>query len=128
MTTRFPAHFARQDDSHLKHLKLKGLQPKTLDTYARAILRLGAYFDYRIEAPTEAQLTEHFSDLIGTHSWNAAKLDLYGLKFLTTHVLENPWAMPDLIKPLKTQRLPEPTSSRSPSGCSCPPGCSAAAA
>ena len=54
MTTSFPAHFARQYDSHLKHLKLKGLQPKTIDAYARAIRRLGGYFDYRIEALTEA--------------------------------------------------------------------------
>ena len=107
MTTSFPAHFARQYDSHLKHLKLKGLQPKTIDAYARAIRRLGAYFDYRIEALTEAQLTEYFSDLIGTHSWSAVKLDLYGLKFFTTHVLKKPWAMPDLIKPPKTQRLPD---------------------
>ncbi|CAH1746809.1 protein of unknown function [Thauera humireducens] len=107
MTTSFPADFARQYDSHLKHLKLKGLQPKTIDAYARAIRRLGAYFDYRIEALTEAQLTEYFSDLIGTHSWSAVKLDLYGLKFFTTHVLKKPWAMPDLIKPPKTQRLPD---------------------
>jgi len=27
MTTEFPPAFARQYDSHLKHLKLKGLQP-----------------------------------------------------------------------------------------------------
>ena len=107
MTTSFPAHFARQYDSHLKHLKLKGLQPKTIDAYARAIRGLGASFAYRIEALTEAQLTEYFSDLIGTHSWSAVKLDLYGLKFFTTHVLKNPWAMPDLIKPPKTQRLPD---------------------
>ena len=107
MTKSFQAHFARQYDSHLKHLKLKGLQPKTIDAYARAIRRLGAYFDYRIEALTEAQLTEYFSDLIGTHSWSAVKLDLYGLKFFNTHVLKKPWAMPDLIKPPKTQRLPD---------------------
>ena len=43
----------------------------------------------------------------GTHSWSAVKLDLYGLKLFTTHVLKKPWAMPDLIKPPKTQRLPD---------------------
>jgi site-specific recombinase XerD len=107
MTTDFPAHFARQYDSHLKHLKLKGLQPKTIDAYARAIRRLGGYFDYRIDALTEAQLTAYFSDLIDTHSWSAVKLDLYGLKFFTEHVLKLPWAMPHLIKPPKTQRLPD---------------------
>lgn len=41
MTNDFPPAFARQYDSHLKHLKLKGLQPKTIDSYARAIRRLG---------------------------------------------------------------------------------------
>ena len=92
MTTEFPPAFARQSDSHLKHLKLKGLQPKTIDAYSRAIRRLGGYFDYRIDALSEAQLTEYFSDLIGTHSWSAVKLDLYGLKFFTQHVLKQPWA------------------------------------
>jgi hypothetical protein len=46
-----------------------------------------------------------FSDLIGTHSWSAVKLDLYGLKFFTVHVLKKAWAMPHLIKPPKSQRL-----------------------
>ena len=107
MTNDFPEPFSQQYDSHLKHLKLKGLQPKTIDAYARAIRRLGWYFDYRIDALSEAQLTEYFSDLIGTHSWSAVKLDLYGLKFFTTHVLKRPWAMPNLIKPPNTQRLPD---------------------
>lgn len=107
MTNDFPPAFARQYDNHLKHLKLKGLQPKTIDAYARAIRRLGGYFGHRIDALSEAQLTEYFSDLIGTHSWSAVKLDLYGLKFFTQHVLKKPWAMPDLIKPPKTQRLPD---------------------
>lgn len=107
MTNDFPEPFSQQYDSHLKHLKLKGLQPKTIDAYARAIRRFGGYFDYRIDALSEVQLTEYFSDLIGTHSWSAVKLDLYGLKFFTAHVLKRPWAMPNLIKPPKTQRLPD---------------------
>lgn len=107
MTIGFPLGFAQQYDSHLKHLKLKGLQPKTIDAYARAIRRLGKYFDYRIDDLSEAQLTEYFSDLIGTHSWSAVKLDLYGLKFFTVHVLKKAWAMPHLIKPPKSQRLPD---------------------
>ena len=38
-------------------MKLKGLQPKTIDAYARAIRRLGKYFDYRIDDLSEVQLT-----------------------------------------------------------------------
>jgi len=107
MTNASSGHFERQYQTHLKHLKLKGLQPKTIDAYARAIRRLGAYFDQQIDDLSEAQLTKYFSDLIDTHSWTTVKLDLYGLKFYTTHVLKQPWVMPNLIKPPKTQRLPD---------------------
>jgi site-specific recombinase XerD len=107
MDTASSAHFDQQYQTHLKHLKLKGLQPKTIEAYARAVRRLGKYFEWRIDDLSEAQLTDYFSDLIETHSWSAVKLDLYGLKFYTTHVLRKPWAMPQLIKPPKTQRLPD---------------------
>ena len=99
--------FDQQYQSHLKHLKLKGLQPKTIDAYARAIRRVGAYFDQQIDALTEAQLTDYFTDLIGSHSWTTVKLDLYGLKFYYAHVLKKPWVAPGLIKPPKSQRLPD---------------------
>jgi site-specific recombinase XerD len=107
MKTHTTEHFDRQYQTHLKHLKLKGLQPKTIEAYARAIRRLGGYFSHQIDDLSEAQLTDYFSDLIETHSWSAVKLDLYGLKFYTTHVLHKPWVMPHLIKPPKTQRLPD---------------------
>ena len=107
MTTITAEHYDRQYQTHLKHLKLKGLQPKTIDAYARAIRRLGGYFSNRIDDLSEAQLTDYFSDLIESHSWSAVKLDLYGLKFYYTQVPHKPWAMPNLIKPPKVQRLPD---------------------
>lgn len=99
--------FDRRYQSHLKHLKLQGLQPKTIDAYARGIRRMGEYFDRRIDDLSEAQLTDYFSALIATHSWSAVKLDLYGYKFYVTHVLRKPWTMARLIKPPKAQRLPD---------------------
>lgn len=39
-------HFEQQYHTHLKHLKLKGLQPKTIEAYSRAIRRIGERFDY----------------------------------------------------------------------------------
>ena len=100
-------HFDQQYQTHLKHLKLKGLQPKTIDAYARAIRRIGKRFDYQIDSLTEAQLTDYFTELITSHSWSAVKLDLYGLKFFTLHVLRKPWVAPGLIKPPRAQRLPD---------------------
>ncbi len=94
-------------DSHLKHLRLKGLQPKTIEAYARAIRRIGGYFDHRIDDLSEQQLTDYFTDLLASHSWSAVKLDLYGLKFYYTHVLRKPWVAVDLVKPPKARRLPD---------------------
>lgn len=101
------SEFDQRYQTHLKHLKLKGLQPKTIDAYARAIRRMGDYFDHQLGNLSAAQLTDYFSDLIASHSWSAVKLDLYGFKFYTQHVLGKPWAMPNFIKPPKVSRLPD---------------------
>ena len=45
--------------------------------------------------------------LVEKYSWSAVKLDLYGFKFYTEHVLGKPWDMPNFIKPPKTQQLPD---------------------
>jgi len=107
MTKPSTTQFDRQYQAHLKHLKLKGLQPKTIEAYSRAIRRIGARFDHRIDDLSEPQLRNYFTELLGTHSWSAVKLDLYGLKFYTQHVLKKPWVAPGLIKPPKSQRLPD---------------------
>lgn len=99
--------FDRNYQSHLKHLKLKGLQPKTIDAYSRAIRRVGERFDHRIDRLTEAQLTDYFSERVASHSWSTVKLDLYGLQFYYAHVLRKPWVAPGLIKPPRSQHLPD---------------------
>jgi hypothetical protein len=60
--------------THLQHLKLKGLQPKTIDAHARAIRRMGDYFDFAIDKLSPTQLTHYFSDLVASHSWTVVKL------------------------------------------------------
>jgi integrase/recombinase XerD len=107
MTSSSESDFKHNYQTHLKHLKLKGLQPKTIDAYARGIRRLGQYFDYQIHGLSEAQLLEYFTDLLETHSWSSVKLDLYALKFFYTYVLNKPWPALNLIKPPRTQRLPD---------------------
>ena len=107
MSTSSEGDFKRQYESHLKHLRLKGRQPKTIEAYARAIRRIGKYFDYQIEELCEQQLTDYFTDLLDSHTWSSVKLDLYGLKFFYAHVLHKPWLHVDLIEPPKAQRLPD---------------------
>jgi site-specific recombinase XerD len=101
------ANFKQNDQLHLKHLKLKGLQPKTIEAYSRTIRRIGDRFDHQIDNLSEQQLTDYFADLVTSHSWSSVKLDLYGLKFYYAHVLRKPWVAPGLIKPPKTQHLPD---------------------
>lgn len=106
-TAAHRAEFDQHYQAHLRHLKLKGLQPKTIEAYARGIRRLGEYFDHQIDALTSEQLVSYFSDLLETHSWSSVKLDLYGYKFYTQHVLNKPWVMPQLVRAPKVQRLPD---------------------
>ena len=50
METLSEATFKQNYARHLQHLKLKGLQPKTIEAYSRAIRRIGARFDHQIDS------------------------------------------------------------------------------
>lgn len=103
----YPEPFASQYRAHLQHLQLKGLQPKTIEAYARAMRRIGAHFQFEVSSLSPAQLADYFTAMKAQHSWSGVKLDLYGLKFFTEHVLAQPWHMPGFIRPPKTSRLPD---------------------
>jgi integrase/recombinase XerD len=90
MSTSPEATFDRNYARHLQHLTLKGLQPKTIEAYSRAIRRIGERFDHQIDALSEQQLLDYFTELVASHSWSSVKLDLYGLKFYYEHVLRRP--------------------------------------
>jgi len=99
--------FQEQYRKHCLHLKLKGLQPKTIDAYTRALRRIGTYFEGEVGNLDEDQLLNYFSALLEVRSWSAVKLDLYGLKFFYEHVLRKPWAQLSLIKPPRQTRIPD---------------------
>ena len=99
--------FKHYYDLHCKHLKLKGLQPKTIEAYSRAIRRIAGYFDGELDNLTHNQLLDYFYQLLEYLSWSAVKLDLYGLKFFYTHVLEKDWVNIPIIKPPNSTRIPD---------------------
>ncbi len=68
MEPAIDAIFKRHYQQHLKRLKLKGLQPKTIDVYVHAICRIGRRFDGQIDEKSEQQLADNFTDLLDTHS------------------------------------------------------------
>lgn len=109
MDTRLPKnpHFIKLYDKHCKCLKLQGLQPKTVDAYARAIRRIGNHFNCQLNDLSMDQLLDYFNELLESHSWAAVKLDLYGLRFFYTNILNKTWQDIPLIKPPKTTRIPD---------------------
>jgi len=109
MDTRLPddPYFNKQYTKHCKLLRLRGLQPKTIDAYARAMRRMGNYFDTPLDQLSADQLLDYFNDLLLHLSWSAVKLDLYGLKFFYTYVIDKSWIDIPLIKPPKATRIPD---------------------
>jgi site-specific recombinase XerD len=107
MTSSIESKFNYYYAQHCKHLKLKGLQPKTIDAYSRAIRRIGEYFEGNLDDLSQDQLLDYFHSLLDRLSWSAVKLDLYGLKFFYTHVLNKPWVDIPMIKPPRCTRIPD---------------------
>ena len=65
METLSDAKFKQNYASHLKHLKLKGLRPKTIDAYSRAIRRNSQAFRLPDRQPDRAATDRFFQPTIG---------------------------------------------------------------
>ena len=60
--SQFPADFDKNYQTYIKRLKLNGMAARTIEAYSHGVRRAGGYFQYQIDALTESQLTEYFSD------------------------------------------------------------------
>ena len=107
MAHEFPQPFARNYESLLKRLKLRGMQPKTIESYSHGVRRAAAHFDYHIDDLNKDQLTDYFAQILEQLSWSTLKHDLYGLKFYYAYVLDKPWPGAELTKAPKVSRLPD---------------------
>lgn len=107
MTHEFPQPFAQHYERLLKRLRLRGMQPKTIEAYSHGVRRAAVHFDYRIDDLSRDQLTDYFAQILDNLSWSTLKHDLYGLKFYYAHVLDKPWPGAALTKAPKVSRLPD---------------------
>jgi site-specific recombinase XerD len=107
MKHEFPQPFAQNYGRLLKRLKLRGMQPKTVESYSHGVRRAAAHFDYRIDDLNKDQLTDYFAQILDHLSWSTLKHDLYGLKFYYAYVLDKPWPGAELTKAPKVSRLPD---------------------
>ncbi len=71
MTTPFKRTFKHDHEMLLQHLRLKGLQPKTIDAYSRGMRRIGLYFDLQVYDLSEQQLIDYFSTLLTTPGFSS---------------------------------------------------------
>ena len=100
-------YITKQYNTLLKRLKLRGMQPKTIESYSHGVCRAAAHFDYRIDDLNKDQLTDYFAQILDELSWSTLKCDLYGLKFYYAYVLDKPWPGAELTKAPKVSRLPD---------------------
>lgn len=107
MKHEYPQPFARSYESLLKRMKLRDMQPKTIESYSHGVRRAAAYFGYQIDGLNKDQLTDYFAQILDRLSWSTLKHDLYGLKFYYVHVLDKPWPGAELTKAPKVSRLPD---------------------
>jgi site-specific recombinase XerD len=105
--TEIPVSFAQNYERLLKRLKLRGMRPKTIESYSHGVRRAGAHFDYQIDHLSKDQLTDYFAQILEHLSWSTLKHDLYGLKFYYAYVLDKPWPGAELTKAPKVSRLPD---------------------
>jgi hypothetical protein len=61
-------------------LKLRGMQPKTIEGYSHGVRRAAAHFDYQIDDLSKDQLTDYFALILEQLSWSTLKHDLYRLR------------------------------------------------
>ena len=63
---------------HLRLLELQGKSQKTIDAYARAVRRIGDFFDCCPDQLTLEQREHYFAELVKSHSWSTVKIDRNG--------------------------------------------------
>ena len=64
MTAPIKLKYNHYYSQHCKHLKLQGLQPKTIEAYSRGIRRIAAYFNGHLDDLSQDQLLDYFHDIL----------------------------------------------------------------
>jgi site-specific recombinase XerD len=107
MTENEQARFDELYQRHLMALKLQGMRPKTIDSYARPVRRVAAHFDRCPDQLSPTLLKTYFAKLVDSHSWSTVKLDRCALQFFYHHVLERDWDWVRIVRPPRIRNLPE---------------------
>lgn len=92
----------------LADMQLRGLAPKTQESYLRAVRQLAAYYNKSPDQITEEELRHYFLFLKNEKmaSRSACTIALCGIKFFFEQTLQRQWKTFDLVRPPKSKKLP----------------------
>jgi integrase/recombinase XerD len=92
----------------LEDMQLRGLAPRTQESYRAAVQQLAVHYGKSPDLITEEQLRQYFLYLQNEKQLapNTVNVALNAVKFLYTSTLLRPWPFRNLIRPPLPQKLP----------------------
>ena len=78
-----------------------------IDSYSRAVRRVGERFGCCPDQLTLEQFESYFAELVESHSWSTVKIDRNGLQFFWKYVLKKDWQWLNIVKPPKIHTIPD---------------------
>ena len=92
----------------IEDMQLRGLSPRTQETYVRVVEQLAEYYGKPPDQVNEAELRRYFLYLKNEKgvSRSTCSQALSGLKFFYQQSLQREWTILDFIRPARQQQLP----------------------
>ena len=89
-------------------LQLKGLSPKTIRMYTRAVKQLTKHYNKSPEKISDEELRQYFLYNKNERKWSrvASTISLCGIKYFYTLTLKRKWTTLQFIRPEKEKKLP----------------------
>jgi len=89
-------------------LQLKGLSPRTIDMYVRAVKQLTKHYQKSPENISDEELRQYFLFNLNERQWSrvASTISLCGIKYFYTLTLKREWTSLKFIRPEKEKKLP----------------------
>lgn len=93
----------------IEDMQLRSLSPQTQKLYLRAVEKLAEYYHKSPEAITDEELRQYFLYLRNEKkvAYKTATIHLCAIKFLYQHSLRRELRTLDLVRPQRTQKLPD---------------------
>jgi integrase/recombinase XerD len=92
----------------LEDMQLRGLSPRTQESYVREVRQLALYYDKSPELLSDEELRQYFLYLRNQKqaSRSSCTVALCAIKFLFERTLRRPWPLLELVRPPQAHTLP----------------------